>query len=126
MSEKIEVIEESSPDESPHSVADGLRRILMAGLGSIKLGQSEVESFVNRLVDKGQLRETDARGIVSDFLAKSKKQAEDTSKWVESEVERRMEQLLNQLNVPTKSDIDLLMQKVADLSEKLDQLQNKD
>lgn len=116
--------EEDKPTNS-FTFAEGVRRIVLAGLGSLNLAQGEVETFVNRLVDRGELAEKDARAILNDFITKQRKQAEERGKWVESELERRMEQLLNHMNVPTKSDIDALMEKLADISEKLDRLQEK-
>ena len=124
MSDKEDTIAEEKREPGVNfSFTEGVRRIVMAGLGSFNLAQGEVEAFVNRLVERGALAEKDARSILNDFVAKQKKQAEESGKRVGSEMEKRMEQLLNHMNVPTKSDIDQLMQKLAEISDKLDRLE---
>ncbi len=123
MAEPIKIEEEDVPEGYPKTVADGLRRILMAGLGSLNLRQGEVEAFINRLADRGEIGENEARKLINEFLQNRKKQAEATTNWMEAEFEKRMEKLLAHMNVPTKSDIDLLMDKVSELSDKLDKLQ---
>lgn len=122
MKKEIPVEEENPSPARQQSFVDGLRRILMAGLGSVTLAQNEVEAFVSRLVERGEIGEKDARSLVGDFVDKRKKQAEETKRRMEAEVEQHIEKLLTQMNVPTKPDIDRLSQKVADLSAKLDQL----
>lgn len=122
MKKEIPVEEENPSPARQQSFVDGLRRILMAGLGSVTLAQNEVEAFVSRLVERGEIGEKEARSLVGDFVDKRKKQAEETKRRMEAEVEQHIEKLLTQMNVPTKPDIDRLSQKVADLSAKLDQL----
>ncbi|MEW6504421.1 MAG: phasin family protein, partial [Chloroflexota bacterium] len=40
------------------------RKILLAGIGAAALAQEEIERFVNRLVEKGELAEKDARRMI--------------------------------------------------------------
>ncbi|MCP5094008.1 MAG: hypothetical protein GY943_00490 [Chloroflexi bacterium] len=121
MTDKIKVIEEELVEETK-SILSGLRRVLMAGIGVVSLAQGEVEGFVNKLVDRGEIAEKDGRALVDEFREKRKNRAKESSKRVESEIENRMESLLNRMNIPTKKDIESLTDKVSELTQKVDEL----
>ena len=121
MTDKIKVIEEEIVEETK-SILSGLRRVLMAGIGVVSLAQEEVEGFVNKLVERGEIAEKDGRALIDEYMEKRKKRAEESSKRVESEIENRMESLLNRMNIPTRKDIESLTNKVAELTKKVDEL----
>ena len=120
MVQKIEVEEEII--EESKAFLSILRQVVMAGIGAVNLAQNEVEGFVTKLVDKGDIAEKDGRSLINEFMQKRKHRAEESSKRVEAEIERRMESLLNRMNIPSKKAIESLTQKVAELSEKVDAL----
>jgi poly(hydroxyalkanoate) granule-associated protein len=120
MSEKIEVIEEEVA-ETGSSLLAGVRRVLMAGVGAVALAQEEVEEFVKKLVERGEIAEKDGRKLVDDIMEKRKSRAQKA----EDALETRIEGLLERMNVPTKSDIDDLSKKITLLAEKVDELKNK-
>jgi len=120
MADKIDVEEEVT--EASKDFLKGLRRVLMAGLGAVTLAQEEVEGFVSKLVDRGEIAENDGRKLIEELLDKRKKRAEESSKRVENEIEQRMDSLLGRMNVPSKKDIDSLSEKVTELTKKVDEL----
>jgi poly(hydroxyalkanoate) granule-associated protein len=97
---------------------DAARRVLLAGIGAVALAQDEVEDFVDKLVDRGEIAEKDGRRLVGDVLERRKKQ----TKKAESVLDRRVEEILGRMNVPTKADIDGLSAQIAALSAKIDDL----
>lgn len=120
MADKINVEEEAA--EASKDFLNGVRRILMAGLGAITLAQDEVEGFVKKLVERGEIAEKDGRKLVEELLDNRKKRADESSKRVEAEIEQRMDSLLSRMNVPSKKDIDSLSEKVTELTKKVDEL----
>lgn len=120
MSEKIEVMEEVVEDRN--SFLGGVRKVLMAGIGMMALAQEEVEDFVNKLVERGEIAEKDGRKLVNDVMEKRRSKTQETTKRVESELDKRIEGLLDRMNIPTKSDIEALTHKVAELTKKVDEL----
>lgn len=121
MSEKIEVIEEEVV-EAGNSLLGGVRRVLMAGVGAVALAQEEIEEFVKKLVDRGEIAEKDGRKLVDDILEKRKSRAQKA----EDALETRIEGLLERMNVPSKSDIDELSKKITLLAKKVDELKKKE
>lgn len=120
MAEKIEIVEEEVA-EAGSSLLAGLRRVLMAGVGAVALAQDEIEEFVKKLVDRGEIAEKDGRKLIDDILEKRKTRADKA----EDALESRIEGLLDRMNVPSKSDIDQLSKKITLLAEKVDELKNK-
>ncbi len=120
MADKINVEEEVT--EASKDFLNGVRRVLMAGLGAVTLAQEEVEGFVSKLVDRGEIAEKDGRKLIDELLDKRKKRVEESSKRVEVEIEQRMDSLLSRMNVPSKKDIDSLSEKVTELTKKVEEL----
>ncbi len=123
MAEDIEIIEEETA-ESKNSFLAGVRRVLLAGIGAVTLAQEEVEAFVNKLVEKGEIADKDGRKLINELLEKRQTRAQESKANLNKELDKRMEALLGKMNVPTKADIDALSQKVVALSQKVDELKN--
>jgi poly(hydroxyalkanoate) granule-associated protein len=116
---EVEVIVEASSEETEGNPILGLaRKVLLAGVGAVVLTQEEIEKVVSRLVERGEIAEKDGKKLVYDVMEKRKKSA----KKAEDEMEKRLEEFLNRMNVPTKSDIDALSAKITALSKKVDEL----
>jgi len=113
-------IEEVKPieKEEPNPLLEATRKILLAGVGAIVLAQEEIEDFVNRLVERGEIAEKDGKKLVREMMAKRKK---ETAK-AEEEFNKRIEEIIKRMNVPTKVDIDVLSEKITALTKKVDEL----
>ena len=123
MAEEIEIIEEEALGTTPF--ISTIRRILMAGVGAVVLAQEEVEEFVQKLVERGELAEQDGRKLVTDLREKRQSAQASTQERVQettATVDRGMEGMLGRMNIPSKSDIETLSEKIAALSEKVDEL----
>ncbi|MCI0395192.1 MAG: phasin family protein [Chloroflexi bacterium] len=122
MAEKIEVTEEVVVENGYKPMLDLARKVLLAGIGAVALAQEEVEEFVNKLVERGEIAEKDGRKLIQDIMEKRKKKAEDIKSDAEGKLEKRMEEILDRMNVPSKADIDALSAKITALSKKVDEL----
>lgn len=125
MADKIDVVEEAAEEASSNPFLDGIRRVLLAGVGAVTLAQDEAEKFVHKLIEKGEIAEKDGRSLLEEISENRKQRAQESSKRVSDELEKRMEGLLNRMNIPTKSDIDQLSKKVAELSKKIEALKEQ-
>ncbi|MCC6190740.1 MAG: phasin family protein, partial [Anaerolineales bacterium] len=91
------------------------RKVVLAAVGAAALAQDEAVDFVNRLVERGEIAEKDARKLIREVSAKRRK-------GVEKELDKRVESLLDHMDVPSKADIDALGAKIATLTNKVEQL----
>ena len=108
--------------ETGNTLLSGLRRVLMAGVGAVALTQEQIEDFVGKLVERGEIADGDARKLVSDVVDRRKRTVHDSTRRAEEEFDKRIEGLLSRMNIPSKSEIDALSEKISELSRKVDQL----
>lgn len=104
--------------EERNPLYDAARKVLLASIGAVALAQEEIEDFINKLVERGEIAEKDGKKLMHEVIDKRKKSAEKA----EDEVSKRVETILDQMNVPTKADIDALGEKISTLSKKVDEL----
>ncbi len=123
MTDQIEITEE--PTESTNTFLYGLRRVLMAGIGAVALTQEQIEDFLDKLVERGEIADGDARNLLSDVLDRRKSILQGSAKKAEEEYEKRVEGLLSRMNIPTKGEIETLSKKIAELGDKVDELNRK-
>jgi polyhydroxyalkanoate synthesis regulator phasin len=114
----VEIDVEVAEEMERNPVLGLAHKVLLAGIGAVALTQEEVERFVGKLVERGEIAEQDGKRVVSDVMEKRKKEA----KKAEGELDKRLEDLLDRMNVPTKGDIDALSAKITELSKKVDEL----
>jgi poly(hydroxyalkanoate) granule-associated protein len=125
MSDEIEVklneIKDNVSDRTAPLV-DGVRRLMLAAVGAVAMTRDEMEQFVTRLVDRGEIAERDAKSLVNDVMSRRKRDVESAADEAEARVETRLEQVLNRMNIPSKRDIDELSDKIAQLSARVEEL----
>jgi poly(hydroxyalkanoate) granule-associated protein len=135
------VSETAQPVVNP--IVRATRALLLASIGTIALSKEEVESLVNRLVEKGEITEKDGRKLVEDLASRTKKigkapvskasehvskatkRVGETTSKTEDILTKRIETVLNAMNIPSKQDIDQLTRKIDTLSRKVSALDKK-
>jgi poly(hydroxyalkanoate) granule-associated protein len=122
MSQKVEVKVEDAPEGVERSsLFDAARKVLLAGVGAMALAQDEVEEFVNRLVERGGIAEKDGKKLVREMMDRRRKEAQKA----EDQMDKRVKDLLDRMNVPTKSDIEALSAKITALTKKVEELKKE-
>ncbi len=119
---QVEEVKEAAVEEQT-KVQEALHRVMLAALGTVGLVQDEVEHFINKAVERGQIAEKEARKTVQEVSDKRKGVEKEADKRIK-EVDKRVEDMLNRLNIPTKNDLTALNEKIADLSQKVESLKN--
>jgi poly(hydroxyalkanoate) granule-associated protein len=116
-------------DAATNAVVEGLRRLLLASIGAVAITADEVESFVRKLVERGELAQKDGEKLVNELTARFqrgrnqiKAEAEGVKTEASAKVEGGVESLLNRLNIPSKRDIDELSAKIAQLTARVEEL----
>lgn len=109
---------EGKGPEQRSPMLDMARKMLLAGMGAVALTQEEVEKFVTKLVDRGEIAEKDGKKLVGDVMEKRRRQA----KKAEVELDKRVEEILGRMSVPTKADIEALSAKITALTKKIDEI----
>lgn len=116
--EKNLPIMDTNSKEEHNPFVDAVRKVLLASIGAVALAQDEIEDFINRLIERGEIAEKDGKNLVHEVMDRRRKSAEHA----EDEVTRRVESVLDRMSVPSKADIEALSEKIASLSEKIEHL----
>jgi polyhydroxyalkanoate synthesis regulator phasin len=90
---------------------DVVRNALLAGFGV----QEKVKEFVDELVKKGELSESQGAKLVKEWSEKVQKNTDDMSKSFNEMVTKT----LSKMNLSTKEDIDKLHAKIDALAERV-------
>ena len=122
MAEEVEVQEEVLVEDGPNPVLEMTRKILLASIGAVALTQEEVEKFVNKLIERGEIAEKDGRKLIKDIMNKRRKKTEEVRTETEEQVDSRLNDVLGRMNIPSKSDINVLNERIGTLTEKVDEL----
>lgn len=104
--------------DAMHRVADSARKVLLASVGAVALAQDEAVELFDRLVERGESVEVEGREALKKVRERRAEKAEEA----EEEVDRRIEELLRRMNMPTQSDIHMLNEKITALTKKVDNL----
>ncbi len=112
---------EAKESQEKRSVTEVVRTVLLAGIGALALTKEEVEQIVNRLVERGELAEKDARRVLEDLWSRRR---QEVDRWA-GRLEERLEKALERLNVPRREDLDALEKRLAALERKLDALSER-
>jgi poly(hydroxyalkanoate) granule-associated protein len=118
MTQTIDVVEESVETAERSPLLETARKVLLASIGAVALAQEEIEEFVNKLIDRGEIAERDGRKLMDELMEKRRKKTREA----EEQLDERVEDLLDRMNVPTKADIEALSAKIAILTKKVDEL----
>lgn len=123
---EVQVNETIEPKPAVAPLFDGLRKLLLASIGAVAITRDEAESFVNKLVARGEIAQKDAERLLSELSHRVRGGAPAQQvEQVEERVESGIEQLLNRLNIPSKRDIDDLSAKIAQLTARVDELRKQ-
>lgn len=122
MAKKVDIVVEEAPEEMERGpLYEATRKVVLASIGAVALAQEELEQFISKLVERGEIAEKDGKKLVNEAMDRRKKE----TKKAESELDKRMEELLARMNVPSKSDIDALSAKITALTKKVDELKKE-
>ena len=92
---------------------DATRMILMAAVGAASLAQDEVSGFVDRLVERGEMADVEARKLVREVLDRREK--------IETDRKTRAKKSGAE-GAATKADVDALTARIAELTRQIEEL----
>lgn len=102
--------------EAPPSWYELSRKILLASIGAAALAKDEIVQFIERLVEKGEIVERDARRLIQEVLEERER----------LEQERKAKQTqVGTASPATKADIEALSARMAELQKRIEELRKQ-
>jgi len=105
-----------------HLMMSGTRKLFLIGLGAAMLAQDEMTDMANKLVERGEATREKRREMVNDFISERRKRGKERAKKAEKEFSNQMENMLHRMNIPTRSEVKSLNNKITRLTKKVDEL----
>jgi poly(hydroxyalkanoate) granule-associated protein len=119
MAAKTEVNKEKEDEKREfHSFYDVVRRMMLAGIGAIAIKHDEIEEFVDKLVERGEIARKDGEDLIEEMRERHKKYLRGE----EGQTHKRVAGFLDHIQIPTKTDVNELSEKIAALEKKIDEL----
>ncbi len=118
MDKETEVTQEGSEKKEYHSFYDVVRKMMLAGIGAVALTHDEIEEFINKLVDRGEIAKKDREELFKEMRERHKKFHHGE----EDHLHKRVSKMMEHFSVPTKDDLAELHKKLSDLETKIDEL----
>ena len=119
MPEKSKPAAEVPPEEEAQSsLMESLRRVMLASIGAMALTKDELQAFIDKLIERGEVAEEEGKKLMSELMEKRKKKTGEA----QDMAVQRVHEVLDQMDIPTRTDINALGEKIASLSKKIDEL----
>lgn len=97
------------------TVADMLKKAMLAGLGA----QEKAKEFVDELVKAGELSKSDGATLVKEWASK----AEESTKDIDLKIKDAIGGAFEKLNIPTRDDLEKLEKKIQGISARLSKVE---
>lgn len=104
------------------SLYETTRLILLAGVGAISLAQDEINNFLDRLVDRGEMAEADARKLVREVMDRREKLEQERRQEIKAQRTHKVEAAGP---VATKADVEALNERIAELTRQIEELRRE-
>jgi poly(hydroxyalkanoate) granule-associated protein len=96
-------------------MVDALRKLLLAGLGTLDLTEEKAKAVFNDLVARGEMSEKDAKELVSSW---TKRAAEQRGR-LQEDIEQGVQRALSAMGIARRAEVDALKAKIDELEAKL-------
>jgi len=91
-----------------------LGKFLLSGLGVLVLTEEKIEKFIEELTKEGEITQKGKKELLTEIIEKG----EEKKKEIEGKIREKVENMLSQMNVATRNDIQKLEKRIATLEKK--------
>lgn len=120
-SKKVQDVVSETGKKHGGRITGTFRKVMLASVGAVGIGKDELSHLINRMVERGEITEKDARKLAGDMQKEYKKRR----KGGQTKAEKEMEGMMEKMNVPSKADIEDLTSQVAELSKRIEELKTE-
>lgn len=91
-----------------------LGKFLLSGLGILVLTEEKIVKFIEELTKEGEITQKGKKELLTEIIEKG----EEKKKEIEGKIRGKVENMLSQMNVATKNDIQKLEKRIVTLEKK--------
>jgi polyhydroxyalkanoate synthesis regulator phasin len=97
------------------AIYETTRTILLAGIGAISLAQDEINAFMDRLVERGEMADSEARKLVREVMERREKLERERREQYRKERQAGH-------SAATRAEVEALTERIADLTRQIEEL----
>ncbi len=112
-----EIASEATEMQLATRIRESTNQIWLAGLGAFSKAQQEGVKVFESLVEEGEKIQERTKTMADERIAEGRAKAAGAWDKLEQVFEDRVARALHSLNVPSRKDVDVLTQRVAELTE---------
>jgi poly(hydroxyalkanoate) granule-associated protein len=112
-----EIVGEAAEFQLAAKIRESASQIWLAGLGAFAMAQKEGVKMFESLVEEGEKIQEKTKAQADERLADARAKATGAWDKLEQVFEDRVARALHRLNVPSRKDVDVLTQRVTELTE---------
>lgn len=120
-----DVADEATELQLTARIRESANQIWLAGLGAFAVAQKEGVKMFEALVEEGEKLQERTKADADERLSEARAKATDAWDKLEQVFEDRVARALHRLNVPSRKDVDVLTQRVSELTEIAKSLQSE-
>jgi polyhydroxyalkanoate synthesis regulator phasin len=94
---------------------DALRKLLLAGLGTLDLTEEKARIIFNDLVARGELSEKESRELLVSWTKRAGEQREK----LQAQIEEGVHKALGSIGLVRRAELDALMARIAELEQRI-------
>ncbi|QOY36440.1 phasin family protein [Anaerobacillus isosaccharinicus] len=91
-----------------------LEKGLALGIGLAVKSKEQIETFVDELVTKGEIKKEESNELVNELIQKG----QQAQSQLDEMIRERMKIILNEVNLATKAEVEQLEKRIRDLEQK--------
>jgi len=96
-------------------MVEALRKLLLAGLGTLDLTEEKLKAVFNDLVARGEMSEKEARELITNWT----KRATEQRGRMREDMEQAVNKTLQAMGLAKRADLDALAARLAELERKM-------
>lgn len=101
---------------------DFIKRMALSGIGFASLGKEKLETMAKDIANNLGISEEEGRKVAEEILDETRKARED----VQKNTKETVHSALNNMDIPSRSDVENLEQRLKSLEDKIDALNTKE
>lgn len=105
--------------KGPGTLVDYGKKYVSMWDRALTMADEEIDKWVDRLIKEKEISESEGSRLKKDIVAR----ADDVKKWIGEKIDRRMNEVLDVMNLATKDHMTRLTEQIESLTKKVEKLE---
>jgi polyhydroxyalkanoate synthesis regulator phasin len=98
-----------------------LKQILYAGIGLATVTKERAEEVISELVKKGEMSQEEGKDALNTLMCRMQEESEK----LKQKINEQVDNAITSMNLVKKTELDEILQRIAELEKQLDEIQSQ-